>query len=368
MVSANYFIELFEKSALIVELVWVFIAILVVLVITITLYLKYLRGTLRRNEKSKHKLEKEFETSVITYLYAGEADSEEISSDQQTIIDDLKKGTYKAYRKDILIATMLKLKYEISGETAESINKLYIQTGLLDYTLSKIKSKKWNLIAKGIRELTLFEVKEVQHLVKEHINHPKSEVRSEMQLYLVNLFHFKGLDYLNEIKTPISEWDQIQLLEVLQSFKIQEINDINSWLKSSNESVVLFSLKLAKIYNQYGAKDELIALLQHPNLYVRVEVIHVISHLNIMEAKLDLKANFSTLDLEEQIAFFTMMEETYESTDKPFILDNILNQNFEIKFSALKILKELNLEQFNSFKDLSFDPEFVKIINFVESN
>jgi hypothetical protein len=48
-----------------------------------------------------------------------------------------------------------------------------------------------------------FEVKEVQHLVKEHLNHPKSEVRSEMQLYLVNLFHFKGLDFLNEIKPNI---------------------------------------------------------------------------------------------------------------------------------------------------------------------
>jgi Leucine-rich repeat (LRR) protein len=63
-----------------------------------------------------------------------------------------------------------------------------------------------------------------------------------MQLYLVNLFHFKGLDFLNRNKTPISEWDQIQLLEVLQLYKTQ-ISDISSWLKSSNESVVFFSLK-----------------------------------------------------------------------------------------------------------------------------
>jgi hypothetical protein len=41
--------------------------------------------------------------------------------------------------------------------------------------------------------------------------------------------------------------------------------------------------------------------------------------------------------------------------DKPFILDNILNPNFEIKYSALKILKELSQDEFNSFKDLSLD-------------
>jgi hypothetical protein len=368
MVAFNYLIELFEKSDLIIEFVWFLIAMLLFLVISIIIYLKYLRSTLRRNEKSKNKLEKEFETAIITYLYAGDADSKEISSDQQLIIEQLKKGTSKPYRKDILITTMLKLGYEISGEMAESIDKLYIQTGLKEYSLSKLKNKKWNLIAEGIRELTLFEVKEVQHLVKEHLNHPKSEVRSEMQLYLVNLFHFKGLDFLNEIKTPISEWDQIQLLEVLQLYKTQEISDISSWLKSSNESVVFFSLKLAKIYNQYGVKEELIALLQHPNVNVRVEAIHIISHLDIIEAKKELKTNFNTLDLEEQIAFFAMIEETYELADKPFILDNILNPNFEIKYSALKILKELSQDEFNSFKDLSLDPQFIKIINFVESN
>jgi hypothetical protein len=70
---------------------------------------------------------------------------------------------------------MLKLGYEISGEMAESIDKLYIQTGLKEYSLSKLKNKKWNLIVKELESLP-FEVKEVQHLVKEHLNHPKSEV------------------------------------------------------------------------------------------------------------------------------------------------------------------------------------------------
>jgi hypothetical protein len=42
-------------------------------------------------------------------LYAGDTDSKEISSDQQLIIEQLKKEQAKPYRKDILIATMLKL-------------------------------------------------------------------------------------------------------------------------------------------------------------------------------------------------------------------------------------------------------------------
>lgn len=368
MISSNYFIDLFKSSSVVIELVWILIVILIASIIAVLIYLKFLRTILRRNEKSKKTLGKEFETKIITYLYSADEDSDKISSEQQLIIEDLKKETSKEYRKDILIATMLKLSYEISGEMANSINKLYLETSLLEHSLWKIKNKKWNLIAEGIRELTLFEVKEVEDLVKKHINHPKSEVRSVIQLYLVSLFHFKGLDFLNDIKTPISEWDQIQLLEVLQLLKTQEISDINNWLKSSNESVVIFSLKMAKIYNRYGAKDELISLLKHPSLAVRIQAIQVISHLSIIEAKPELIANFDELAIEEQTAFFTMMESTYEVTDKPFILDNIQNPNFEIKFSALTILKELSLEDFNSFKVLSVDPDSVKIIKHLELN
>lgn len=367
MIENNYFIKNFGESSLVIQVVWITIVILFFSIIIIIIYLKYLRSLLRKNERLKNKIEKEYEASVINYLYAGN-EVDEISAEQQAIIDELKSNIAETFKRDILISTLLKLSYEISGEMAESIHKLYIQTGLLDYSLSKLKNRKWNIIADGIRELTLFHVKEVQDQVKIHINHPKTEVRSAMQLYLVNLFHFEGLAFLNDIITPISEWDQIQLLEVLQLNKNQKVTDIKSWLKSPNESVVFFALKLAKIYNQYGVKDELIALLNHKNVRIRVDVIPLLSHLSIIEAKIILKNNFEELSLEEQIAFFEMMENVYEKTDKPFIMEHILNSNFEIKFSALKILKNLNIDEFNCFKDLTSEPEFVRIVKYIESN
>ena len=367
MIENNYFIENFEQSPLVIQIVWTSIGITIFLLFIIIIYLKYLRSILRQNDRSKKKLEKEYETAIINYLYAGN-EIQEISSEQQSIIDELKSTISEPFKRDILISTLLKLSYEISGEMAESIYKLYSQTGLLEYSLAKLRNRKWNIIAEGIIEVTLFQVKEVQDQVKIHINHPKMQVRSAMQLYLVNLFHFEGLDFLNHITTPISEWDQIQLLEVLQLNSTQQVSDIKSWLQSANESVVFFSLKLAKIYNQYGAKNELIALLDHGNIKIRMDAIHLLSYLNIIEAKITLKNNFEKLTLEEQIVFFDMMENLYEKTDKPFILENILNPNFEIKFSALKILKNLNIEEFNSFKDLTLEPEFVRIVKHIESN
>jgi hypothetical protein len=223
-------------------------------------------------------------------------------------------------------------------------------------------------VAKAIRELAQFHVKEVNNQIVIYVNNPNKEVRKEVQLYLVTLFHFDGLKFLDVLQTQLSEWDQIQLLEVLQRFDEQEIPEINPWLKSENNSVVAFALKLAKIYNQFEAKDTLLELLAHPQKKIRVEAIHVLSHLQVVEAKEMLKNNFDKLSLEEQIAFFKLLENVYETSDESFLQEHIQHKNFEIKVSALKIFKILNIEKFHSFKRLLLEPKDAEIIEFIENN
>lgn len=363
----QYLIEYFKQSPAIIQLAWIISAVFFVALVPLLFYLKYLRGHLRENEKIVAKHQNEYEHALVTYLYSGN-EEEEISADQQVIITKLQKCITVPFKRKIMISTLLKLKNEISGEVAESIQKLYFQTGLIDYTLPRLRSKKWYSIAKGIRELRQFQVKEAHDEVIVYINHPKREVRKEMQLYMVNLFYFEGLDFLNVLETPLSEWDQIQLLEVLQRFDNQKIPDIKPWLKSSNDSVVVFALKLAKIYNQFEAKEELITMLEHTNIEIRIEVIYVLSHLIVLEAKEVLKNNFDNRSQEEQIAIFKMMENLYQNSDEPFLLEYIHHENFEIKVSALKILKVINRETFNSFKTASVEPEFLRIVNFIENN
>lgn len=363
----QYLVDYFQQCPSFIQFIWIICGILFIIIVVLIIYLKYLRSHLRKKEMLTAKDEKEYESYLITYLYAGN-EEEDISSEQQLIINQLKKCITVPYRREIIVSILLKLKNEISGETAESIEKLYFQTGLLSYSLSKLRNKKWYIIAGGIKELAQFNIKEVHDEVKILINHPKKEVRKEVELYMVNLFHFKGLDFLNILQTPLSEWDQIQLLEVLQKFDNQEISDIRPFLKSSNDSVVIFALKLAEIYNQFEAKEELIEMLEHKNQKIRRDAIHVLSHLNVIEAKGILKSSFNERSQEEQIAFFKMIENLYESSDEPFVLEHIHHENFEIKASALKILKVINIDTFNIIKFESSEPQFVKIVNFMENN
>ena len=367
MIEYQNFINYFEQYPPLIIIIWIGIAVFVLIILILIISIKLLRNHLRKKENIIKEYEKEYESNLIAYLYSGN-EEEDISPEQRSIITQLKYCASDKFKRKVIVSVLLKLKSEISGEMDDSIQKLYFEADLLKYALDKLKSKRWYIIAYGIRELTLFNVKEVHDEVIKKLHHPKRIVQKEVQLYLVNLFHFKGLDFLNDLKTPLSEWDQIQLLEELQKFENQEIPDITPWLRSENESVVFFALKLAKIYNQFGVKNALIDLLSHKSKEVRIRLISVLSHLQVLESKEVLKNNFNEYSQDEQVAFFEMLENIFESNDESFLLEHSHHNNFEIKYSILKILKILNFDELRILRLASGDSEYAKIVKFVENN
>lgn len=360
-------IDYYNESPFVIQLVCSMIILFLVMITFLTLYLRFLRKRLRKNERITKLYEKKYEAYLINYLYA-ESEDDLNSEQQKVVIDHLKLSTKDPFIRKILISLLVKLKNEISGEIALSIQKLYFEVNLAQYSLPRLKHKKWYVIAKGIRELKHFHVKDAHDAVIVHINHPRREVRKEMQLYMVNLFYFEGLSFLNHLEMQLSEWDQIQLLGILQRLENQEIPDIRPWLKSSNDSVVFFALKLAEIYNTIEYKDEIIDLLHHTNTEIRIEAIRVCSSLYLLEAKEILTTNIENRSYDEKIAIFKMIENLYDTTDEYFLVGYATCESFEIKVSVLKILKKLNNELFIKLKVKSTDTHFLRIINFIENN
>ena len=226
-----------------------------------------------------------------------------------------------------------------------------MRTGLYKYAIAKLDAKKWHTIGKGIEELTRFKVIEASERIEPFTTHPRDEVRKEAHNYMVSLFSFEGLSFLDTIEEPISEWSQIEILETLNRIEDQNICDIKPWLKSENRYVVLFALKLAKVYNQYEVNETLVELLSHEDKEIRIQTIEVLTQLYGIEAKELLKANFNDLSLEEQISFFELLEKLVMPNDEPFVEKHLFHKNFEIQLLALKILKSINLDKFLNIKE-----------------
>lgn len=361
--ALNLFYNLSDLPILI-QIVWFTSGVLFLLIVYLIFYLYYLRNNLRNKEVVYKGIFNEFESNLISYLYLNE-DFSTVNQDQLQIIDYYKKEAANSFKRKILIAVLTKLKNDISGEMAIAINQLYIKTGLMAYSLQKLKSNKWHKIALGIKELTQFEITNVYNEITKFQNYPKQEVRNQVQLYYVSLFHFNGLDFLNTLKTPISEWNQIQLLEILQKFEDQEITDITPWLKSSNISVVLFSLKLAKIYNQFQVIDTILTLLNHYSKEVRITAMEVLGYFQSMEMKEIIISNFKVRSLQEQVLFFKILDELALPTDENFVIAHTQNPNFEIRFFACKIVKKWHPEKINSV--LKNNSKTEQIFNFLEA-
>ncbi len=325
-------------------------------IIALVIYLKNLRDRLKIKGRIEATYQKKYESDLIEYLYAGEG--ENISPEQQKKVDYLKKCAVNPLKRKLIIKTFLKLRNEVSGETADAIQNLYYKTELINSASSKLKSKKWDTVARSIKELTQFEIKEAHDKIILLVNHPKKEVRNEIQKYLVKLFRFDGLEFLDVLENQLSEWDQIQLLEILNKFDNPHIPDMSNWLASKNDSVVSFAIKLAKLYNQFGAKDDIIALFNHPNIEIRIQAIDIVAHLGIYEAAEILKKDLFSRSLEEQIAFFKMMEEMSMPDDIPFIKDYIDHENFFIRISVMKILNLITVDSDNTFRINTNNPEF----------
>ncbi|AUP79795.1 HEAT repeat domain-containing protein [Flavivirga eckloniae] len=366
MVIYQYLIDYFNEAPLLIKLAWATSGTLSVAIVILTIYLKLIRSALRKKDKESTKFKETYEASLIEYLYSSSEDGT-INDLQLSIIEKLKASVHIKSKRKIIISILYKLMNEVSGEMSDLIKTLYFKTGLYDYALSRLKNKNWYIIAKGIGELTRFKIEEAHDLVQPFIKHPRREVRKETQLYMVNMFRFKGLSFLNDLKTPLSEWAQVQLLETLQKFDDQQICDIKPWLESTNKTVVLFALKLAEIYNQFEVKDTLMELLSHPSKKVRVRTIQVLTSLYGIEAKEMLKANFNELSLEEQISFFGLLEKLVVPSDEPFIEKHLFHKNFEIQLLALKILKSINLDKFQGLSKSPKNKGNKKILKFVNN-
>jgi hypothetical protein len=76
------------------------------------------------------------------------------------------------------------------------------------------------------------------------------------------------------------------LLEILQRKNSQNLPDLTNWLQSTNDSVISFTLKLAKIFNQYDTKEQVLQLFDHPNIEIRIEAIELVSPLGFLKQPL----------------------------------------------------------------------------------
>jgi hypothetical protein len=205
----------------------------------------------------------------------------------QAILDELEMGesfdippTFsrilkKKRAKEFVIDELIKTKKNLTGNAAKNIITLYESLDLKKESLYKLGKRQWYIQAKGIHELYSMEQMDTLKRIYKNTNSSNEFVRMEAQTGVINMTGFNGLRFLDLVSYPITEWQQIKLLDQLHG--AQETGQLSThlpkWLASSNDTVIVFALKLAYEYQVFSAHHAVAKCLEHQNPSVASQAI-----------------------------------------------------------------------------------------------
>jgi hypothetical protein len=213
---------------------------------------------------------------LITQIIVDESDA----SEEQ--IQALKKQLTTALSRRFMTEELIRCKQNYSGEVADKIIQIYLRLDLKKYSHHKIRPKSnWYIKARGIQELYVMEQKKSYPEIYNYTDASNEFVRNEAQIGMIHLIGFKGLHFLEKVSQPITDWQQLKLMEQLKLFpeKIDISSDIPGWLASPNDTVVVFALKLCYEYQYYQLIPEIKYCLNHNSAVVKTHTVETLIRL-----------------------------------------------------------------------------------------
>ncbi len=243
--------------------------------------------------------------------------------------------------RQFVIEELIRCKKNFSGLVAEHIVVLYGQLGLKKYSIEKTADeRKWYLKAQGIQELYMMDQQDALKIIYRNTNSNNEFVRMEAQTGVIHLTGFPGLRFLDVISYPLTEWQQLKLLEQLRLYpKKEDVSDkIPKWLQSKNETVVVFALKLVDEYQLFGVKHNVVNCLVHPSQAVRSQALKTIIRLEDESTPLILLGYLSKEPVINQIFILDALRNIATEREAGSLIKLLDHENDTIKLKAAIVL------------------------------
>ncbi|MGH2645546.1 MAG: HEAT repeat domain-containing protein, partial [Chitinophagaceae bacterium] len=247
----------------------------------------------------------------------------------------LRKKFSRAFLRDQII----QVQKNISGTSKENIQKLYEKLGLKQDAIRKLrKFSRWYKKAEGIQELSVMNQRDSLRSIFKFVNHKNEFIRIEAQLAAINFLGFHGLRFLNIISYPLSEWQQLKLLEQLSHQPLQGLEGVTKWLQSTNDSVIVFALKLVRVYRRFDLYDAVTVCLNNPKTEVRKNAIITLMHIYSEDTTNQLIEHYNQEDKDCRLAILQSLNEIRDPETVPFLIEQLHDNNNEIKLAAARAI------------------------------
>jgi HEAT repeat protein len=305
----------------------------------------FFRNKLSRRGKHVKVKRKVFSPMICEFLFFEEDGEKKEKINYIDLKIQIRELIRNKFDREVLTEVLMDLRKDVTGKTRTELFHIYQDLELHKDAYQKLNSWRWELISRGIFELTQMEVKDSYSLITRFINDKRTTIRKQAEIATVSLKE-EGINYfLDHTKYRISEWQQLKLLDVVRNKTDYQPPAFRLWLTSKNNDVVLFSLRLIKYYNQNDASASLIQLLRHKSNAIKKEAIFCIRDFNVTEAVPILKTIFWKCTTDIKMYLLEALSQLGSEEDIGFLEDIISKEvAFTVKGKAISALNTIRPE------------------------
>lgn len=251
-------------------------------------------------------------------------------------------GLAKFFRKEdnrhFIIESLINIKKNLTGATADTTVYLYEKLNLRHDSLKKLKSAAWHNKTQGIYELYMMNQRDQQAAIFEYTNSKNEYVRMEAQTAVIGFSGFEGLVFLDNLTYPLHEWQQIKLLEQLAAIDSDAMPNLPVWLRSPNDYVVQFALKLADIYQQFHVNEIVVDRLKSDNERIRYQAIKTLGIIANETTANALIEQYPAETIENKLEIIKQLAVIGGSDDLPFLTERLKEEDDSLVIEASRAI------------------------------
>lgn len=265
---------------LIIRIMIITFVILVIVLFSITLFVRY-------QNKARKMTIKRFKKRVygpLTELLFDDDISLEDCRNKDKLIGIIGENNLnKSLFKQVLLDELVTLSQNMKGTVKDKIKAIYQTLGLDEVSRKKIKSFRWSNIADGLDELLKLDIPDHLKEIKKLKNSKNYVVRSLAQQYIIKMDENKSLDFLLNMSYPLSEWQQVNLYRIFKSFKKEDVPIFTPLLHANQESVRIFGLKMIRYFNKLIAVEKILEEMDNYSDAMKREMLKTFLRLNVAD-------------------------------------------------------------------------------------
>ncbi len=301
----------------------------------------------RKNKEGREKVEvrNDYHALLIEYTYEGGAQN------LVPIVDAIEKAdkSRKHYVRTHFMKELLILHANLLGEEADRLQGLYLSLNFKEDSLKKVKSRNTQLIIQGIGELRQMEIVNAYPTIAPFLEHSDISIRTAAMTARIQLGK-EPFGFLDDLKTPLTDWQQMRLYHALQRFHRTQIPEFSQWLANENETVVLFAIKMIHEYDQLikdaTIEQQLIGYLEHANIRLRKAAIETLAKWPSENLAAILFEQYQkATEKEHQLAILEALQEVADEDylsklEKTLVKDKTID--FDMQMAIVRVMSCIN--------------------------